>query len=246
MAEKVARTVAIAEVAPEVLVVDAVWAEPAAVRFRAGQFLSIRCGGAGDTNPARRSYSIASSPEWTAGFQLLVKLLPGGVGSALFRELAPGAELHFTGPMGFFVCDLAHAGDAVFCATGTGIAAAMPMIAETLARPSETGRVLLYWGMRSERDLYWLDRLEALRGPRFSYILCLSQPSPGWSGRVGRINAAVLGALSGLDKPTFYLVGNGDMVRELKDGLIAAGIDRKRQIRQEIFYPVSAKAPVGS
>ena len=27
------------------------------------------------------------------------------------------------------------------------------------------------------------------------------------------------------------------MVRDLKAALIAAGVDRKRQIRQEIFYP---------
>jgi hypothetical protein len=41
-----------------------------------------------------------------------------------------------------------------------------------------------------------------------------------------------------LVKRGLYLVGNGDMVRDLKAGLITtAGVDRKRQIRTEVFYP---------
>jgi ferredoxin-NADP reductase len=237
MAEKVARTRAVATIAPDVLVCDFACLDPPALTWRAGQFLSIRCGAASDENPARRSYSIASSPSRPEGFELLVKLLPDGVGSALFEGLGAGDDLHFTGPMGFFVNDLAHAGDAVFCATGTGIAAALPMIHDALARPAERGRVRLFWGMRAERELYWLERLDAIAEPRFSYELCLSRPSPSWTGRKGRINDHVLAGLAELDRPVFYLVGNGAMVRELKTALVAAGVDRKRQIRQEIFYP---------
>jgi ferredoxin-NADP reductase len=245
MAEKVASTRSVTEIAPDVLVVDAVCVEPPSLRWRAGQFLSLRCGDRRTGDPdARRSYSIASSPERKDGFELLVKLLPDGVGSEFFRDLRAGGELHFTGPMGFFTCELAHAGDAVFAATGTGIAAALPMIEETLARPAETGKVHLFWGMREERELYWTDRLDALAAssPRFSFRLCLSRPSPAWTGAAGRINPHVLATLPSLARPVFYLVGNGAMVRELKAGLIAAGVDRKRQIRNEIFYPEAPAA----
>ncbi len=238
MAEKVARTAAIHEVTEDVLVIDAVPVEPPELRWRAGQFLSLRTGDrrTGDAN-ARRSYSIASLPG--AGVELLVKLIPDGVGSEFFRTLRAGDEIRFTGPMGFFVCDLAHAGDAVFCATGTGIAAALPMIRETLARPNERGRVVLYWGMRSQSELYWLDRLDALAAssPRFHVDVCLSRPEPGWTGTVGRINAHVLDAT--FDRPVYYIVGNGNMVRDLKAALIARGVDRKKQIRVEVFYPAT-------
>ena len=235
MAEKIATTRSIVEVAPDVLVVEADPVEPPSLTWRAGQFVSLRIG------DQRRSYSIANLPG--GRLQLLVKLLPDGVGSELFRGLRAGDALHFTGPMGFFTCDLAHAGDAVFCATGTGIAAALPMMEETLARPGETGRVVLYWGMREERDLYWLDRLERLAGPRFSSTICLSRAGEGWTGARGRIVAPVLAALPGLVRPVFYVVGNGDMVRDLKGGLVAAGVDRKRQIRTEVFYPESKPKP---
>jgi ferredoxin-NADP reductase len=231
MPEKVARTRASTTIAPDVLVCDFACVEPPALSWRAGQFLSLRCGPATDANPARRSYSIASSPSRGDGFELLVKLLPEGVGSALFEGLRPGDDIFFTGPMGFFVCDLQHAGDAIFCVTGTGIAAALPMIHDALARPAERGRVRMFWGMREESQLYWRERLDAIDHPRFSYQICLSR------GPEGRINRHVMAALPGLEKPVFYLVGNGAMVRELKTALVAAGVDRKRQIRQEIFYP---------
>jgi CDP-4-dehydro-6-deoxyglucose reductase len=239
MAEKVARTLAVAEIAPDVLVVDAAFHTPPSLSWRPGQFVSIRCGEVGGDPDARRSYSIASSPARSDGMELLVKLLPQGAGSEFFRGLAPGGAIPFTGPMGFFTCELAHAGDAVFAATGTGIAAALPMIAETLARPAETGRVLLFWGMRDESELYWTDRLAALEAasPRFAHHVCLSRPANGWTGARGRINGHVLEALPSLSRPIFYLVGNGDMVRELKGLLVGAGVDRKRQIRTEVFYP---------
>ncbi len=241
MAEKLASARSIVEIAPDVLVVDVGFLEPPSLTWRAGQFVSLRCGGPGHEPDARRSYSIATPPGRADGFELLVKLLSDGVGSELFRAITPGGVLHFTGPMGFFTNDLHHAGDAVYCATGTGIAAALPMILETLERPAERerGRVLLYWGMREERELYWLDRLDAIRSDRFRYELCLSRPSAAWTGTRGHINEHVLAAQPTLDRPVFYLVGNGDMVRDLKAGLLAAGVDRKRQIRTEIFYPES-------
>jgi ferredoxin-NADP reductase len=246
MAEKVARVRSVVEVAPDVLVVDTDFVDPPELKWRAGQFVSIRCGDPAHNPDARRSYSIASGPGRKDGMELLVKLLPGGVGSDVFRGLVAGSELHFTGPMGFFTCELVHPGDAVFCATGTGIAAALPMIEEILARPPEVerGQVLLFWGMREERELYWVDRLEALRSERFAYELCLSRPPAGWAGptkKTGHINGHVLAA-EGLAKPIYYLVGNGDMVRDLKAGLLAAGVDRKRQLRTEIFYPETKPA----
>lgn len=245
MAEKVARTHKITEIAPDVLVVDAAFVDPPTLSWRPGQFVSLRCGDARTGDPdARRSYSIASSPTRHDGFELLVKLIPGGAGSEFFRTLVHGGELRFTGPMGFFVPELAHAGDAVFAVTGTGIAAALPMITEILGRAGERGQVILHWGMRDEGELYWVDRLDALAAQhaRFRYTLSLSRPSDGWSGARGRITERVLAEPARLTKPVFYVVGNGNMVRDVKAGLVAAGVDRKRQIRVEIFYPETAAA----
>ena len=54
----------------------------------------------------------------------------------------------------------------------------------------------------------------------------------------GRITRHVLAAVPTLDRPVFYLVGNGAMIRELRGELEARGIERRRHIKTEVFYPV--------
>jgi ferredoxin-NADP reductase len=39
-----------------------------------------------------------------------------------------------------------------------------------------------------------------------------------------------------LASPTYYLVGNGAMIAEIKTALVAAGVDRRKQIRTEAFF----------
>jgi ferredoxin-NADP reductase len=115
-----------------------------------------------------------------------------------------------------------------------------------IARPAdvERGKVVMHWGLRHEEDLYWIERLDALRGrsPRFTYTIHMSQPSAAWSGARGRITDPVLREAKALAAPVFYIVGNGDMIRDVKDGLVAQGVDRKKQIRTEVFYPATTSA----
>jgi ferredoxin-NADP reductase len=209
---------------------------PAPLTFRPGQFVSLRVGQDSDGNPILRSYSIASAPG-SSELSLVVRLIDGGVGSDWFRARAVGDRVRFTGPMGFFVLDLLHAGDVVFGATGVGIAPVLPMLDEALARP-EAGRVRLFWGNRHLTDLFWQSELEARRRayPRFDYQLFVSGEAPQWTGARGRITPAIVDELAGLARPTFYLVGNGAMIRDVKQALIARGVDRKRQIRNEAFF----------
>jgi ferredoxin-NADP reductase len=206
------------------------------LRFRPGQFVSVRVGMDGDDNPILRSYSIASPPG-RAEISLILKLIKGGPGSDFFAALEPGGRVRFTGPMGFFCLDLLHAGDVVFGVTGVGITPVLPMITELAERP-ERGRIILYWGNRHAEDLFWLDELKALQQTcaRLSIEIFLTGEAPSWSGRRGRITQAVVDELPSFDKPVFYLVGNGAMIKELKAALQERGVDRKRQIRNEAFF----------
>ena len=207
------------------------------LRFRPGQFISVMLGLDDNQNQVLRSYSIASPPQRRNELAVVLRLIPGGVGSQYFDRLRPGDAIQFTGPMGFFVNELSHGGDAVYVATGTGIAPILPMIDEALARP-ETGRVSLYWGLRAEEDVFWQDEIVALgaRHPRFASYIYLSQPRTGWTRLRGHVTGPVLEALPTLRAPTFYLCGNGRMIDELKGGLVSRGVDRKRQIRTESFF----------
>jgi ferredoxin-NADP reductase len=204
--------------------------------FRPGQFISVRVGEDGDGNAILRSYSVASSPG-RSELSLVVKLLDDGVGTRWLRTLTVGAPVRFTGPMGFFVLDLAHAGDVVFGATGVGIAPVLPMLDEALAR-AEHGGVILFWGNRKPSELFWQRELDERQRahPRLDVRLFVSGGAPEWPGARGRITPAIVGELERLARPTFYLVGNGAMIRDVKAELVARGVDRKRQIRNEAFF----------
>ncbi|HEX2571762.1 MAG TPA: FAD-dependent oxidoreductase [Polyangia bacterium] len=217
-------------------------ADDSQLTWRPGQFISLTCGKAPEGEPLLRSYSIASSPG-TGEVRLVIKLIPGGAASRWLADLQVGAPVYFTGPMGFFVLELAHPGDIIFAATGTGLAPVVPMVRELLGR-NETGHIHLYWGLRAQQDLFWEKELAALAHPRLSLHVHLSQPAPApapattsvWTGNRGRITGPLLERLPGLHQPTFYLVGNGAMIRELKQALQERGVNRKRQIRTEAFF----------
>lgn len=204
--------------------------------FRPGQFISTQVGTDELGSAVLRSYSLASPPERRGELVMILRLVEGGLGSQFFDALRPGDPLSFTGPMGFFVNELEHPGEAIYVATGTGIAPFFPMLEETLRRP-ESGRVHLFWGLRNEQDLFGQEELMALtaRHPRFSASIYLSQPQ-GFARLRGRVNGPVLELLPSLKAPTFYLCGNGQMIEELKAALVARGVNRKRQIRAEAFF----------
>jgi len=209
---------------------------PQAVQFRPGQFLSLRVGVDSDGNPVLRSYSIASSPG-SDRLTLIVKIIDGGAASGWFIERKPGDVVELSGPMGFFVLDLAHPGDVVFGATGVGIAPVLPMLDEVLAK-KESGSVRLFWGNRTVAELFWQEELAARKAahPRFDYQLYISGAGETWDGPRGRIGSGIVDALPQLHKPTFYLVGNGGMIRDVKAALIERGVERKKQIRNEAFF----------
>ncbi len=216
--------------------------EPARLAFAAGQFVSMAVDApspAAEPVP-RRSYSIASQSDAGDVLRFIVRVIPDGKASEYLMSIPLGSRVRMTGPHGFFVLEASHPGDVVFGATGTGIAAVMPMLGE-LARRRESGgeapRCLVLWGMRQEADLFArgeIDRLVARAGAELHVYL--TAPTDTWRDGRGRITPAVLERLPELMAPTFYLVGNGAMITELKRELVSRGINRKTQIRTEAFF----------
>jgi CDP-4-dehydro-6-deoxyglucose reductase len=231
-----------AAIAPGIVELSFAMRSPERLVFRAGQFVSLAVT-PGEAAPEagvlpRRSYSIASQSDAGDVLRFIIRVIPEGKASAYLMSLPLGAQVAMTGPHGFFVLDPVHHGDVVFAATGTGIAAVMPMLGELAARPAtERKQTIVYWGLRQEADIFARDEIEALTARAGATLaIHLTAPGPGWSGGHGRITPAVLDHLPGLEAPTFYLVGNGAMITELKRELISRGVNRKTHIRTEAFF----------
>lgn len=211
---------AIQEIAPNVFDLELTLVTP--LEFEAGQSISVRIPGTVEF----RSYSIAGlrDPET---LQLLVRRV-GGVGSQFLASLEIGASLEFEGPHGEF--RLAPGpGDAVFGATGVGVSALFPMM-EALALRPPSGRVAFFWGLMQREDLFWQGRLDAIArafGDRFQSRIVFSGTGDGF------VTQPIIETARGFVTPMYYLCGNGQMVRDVIDGLTRLGIDRDRQIRTD-------------
>jgi ferredoxin-NADP reductase len=214
---------------------------PERLHFQAGQFVSLALpsGATGEAaSIPRRSYSIASQSDAGEVLRFIIRVIPEGKASDFLMAMPIGTRVTMTGPHGFFVLDPVHAGDIVFAATGTGIAAVMPMLGELARRPPEDRRrVIVFWGLRQASDIFARPEIEALVAAAGAELeIHISAPGADWTGHRGRITPALLERLPRLVAPTFYLVGNGAMITELKRELISRGVNRKTQIRTEAFF----------
>src|ERR1700755_2952368 len=72
--------------------------------FIPGQFVTLDLPIHEKVNKRWRSYSIASWPDGTNIFELVIVLMEEGAGTTyLFNEVAVGSEILFRGPQGVFV-----------------------------------------------------------------------------------------------------------------------------------------------
>ena len=78
--------------------------------------------------------------------------------------------------------------------------------------------MILYWGVRSERDLYAHTELEdfSRRAANFRYVPVLSEPGAAWSGRRGWVHEAVLNDFATLDPFDVYASGPPAMITALR------------------------------
>lgn len=104
---------------------------PAPLAFQPGQFVSCLLPVRGEI--LIRPYSIASPPEDGTQLELLLNLVPEGLGSQYLFSRVVGDPIRFTGPWGTFTLDRAPEAESVFIADGTGIAPIRPMLHRAVA-----------------------------------------------------------------------------------------------------------------
>ena len=204
---------------------EMVLVEPKDLSFKPGQFISFEVPKEGFPAPVVRPYSIASPPAQQGRVTLVFNLVVGGPGSTYLYGLQVGDRTTFKGPAGSFYLRDDGTRDLLFVATGTGIAPIRSMILAQLERRTSQA-VTLFWGLRSQRDLYYQEEFQSLAGqhPRFSFVTTLSKPEAGWNGVTGRVTALIQDRITSVRNLAAYLCGNGGMIREVTTLLQGQGL----------------------
>ena len=206
--------------------------------FKPGQFVTLDLPIHEKKNKRWRSYSIASAPDGTNVFELVIVLVEGGAGTTyLFNEVKEGSELTFRGPQGVFILPETIEKDLFFICTGTGIAPFRAMSHYIHAHNIPHKNIYLIFGCRKTADALYFDEMNELQSKmdRFYYMPTFSREPPMESRRTGYVHL-VYEEIVKQQKPdaSFYLCGWKNMIDDAKEKITALGYDRKA-IHQEIY-----------
>lgn len=228
----------VSEATPSTKVFRLVAAESYLPPFQAGQYINlcVELGGVRTSRP----YSIASPPSQTGYYEIAVRAVEDGfVSDYLLNKVAVGDEFVSSGPAGNFTYNrLFHGDDLVFLAGGSGITPFMSMIREVTDRGLNR-RVHLIYGSRTPDDIIYHAELEgrARRHANFTYTLVISEPSAGYQGLTGFIDAQLLKRVHpDFSTAMFYVCGPEAMYASCLAELVKLGVPRRR-FRTEVFGP---------
>ncbi len=202
-------------------------------KFKAGQFVTLHVP-AGE-KAILRAYSIASSEQRTDGFNLIFKFVPEGVASTYIWKLKEKQTLQFTGPFGRVLFKEPPTQQAVFLSTGSGLSQHFCFAESKAAQHPQTSFKLLI-GVRNESEIYYQKELQDLqqKNSNVSFEFVLSRPSLAWTGKTGYVQNFLQEFDFKNTPTTFYLCGNGNMIKDTKKILEENSFDRT-QIFAEAF-----------
>jgi CDP-4-dehydro-6-deoxyglucose reductase len=203
--------------------------------FTPGQFVTLDLPIHEKPNKRWRSYSIASWPDGTNVFELLIVLAEGGVGTAyIFNEIVVGSEISFRGAQGVFVLPEKLDIDIFLICTGTGIAPFRSMLNHLYLHKIPFKSLHLVFGCRKKENLLYYEELKDLddKLTEFHYYPTLSREQ--WEGRSGYVHPVYEELCREKQPAHFFLCGWKNMIDEAKKRILDLGYDKK-SIHQELY-----------
>jgi ferredoxin-NADP reductase len=213
---------------------------PDFTKYLPGQHVDVRLT-ADDGYQAQRSYSIASAPEEKHVALTVERIQDGEVSPYFTDEVRAGDKFEMRGPIGrYFVWTVKLDGPLLLIGGGSGVVPLMAMLRHRAAHASSIPAELLY-SSRTQSDIIYRDELDRLvarnDGLAVTHTLTREKPA-GWTGRVGRIDSAMLAeaGLTADQKPKIFICGPTGFVEAAANALLAFGHDRAL-IKTERFGP---------
>ncbi|MHC4693694.1 MAG: FAD-binding oxidoreductase, partial [Planctomycetota bacterium] len=207
--------------------------DPADISQRPGQYVQVQA--PSPEGPVFRAYSI-SSPVYEPNIvQLVVRLIPGGIGSTYLHNVKAGDTVNFTGPYGEFWLNEDPSVEIVCVGGGCGMAPMRNIILTIYEKWPE--RVCwLFFGCRTTRDVFYLKEWEELskKHPNFHVIYALSdelEEGEKWDGETGFIHLSADKHLEAGVPRQAFLCGPPPMIEAVTRVLLEKGIKS-----EDIFY----------
>lgn len=206
-------------------------------KFLAGQYVDIEL--EFDGKPVHRSYSISSSAAERRFIDLTIKRKPQGLVSGYLCDRARvGDMLDIRGPFGRFTFSSDKARRVALVGAGVGVTPLVGII-RTLTDQNWRGEINAVFGFRRESDGLFIDELLERQKTNSGLRLTTtwSAPESRSTKPKGRINAALVRKnVSKLKEMDIFLCGPTEMMEQVSQGLVKAGV-RKNRIRVEAFAP---------
>jgi ferredoxin-NADP reductase len=218
---------------PDTLLLDLVAAEP--LGFVGGQYLILDSRIVLPSGKAvKRAYSLLTSDAEQVCFQIAVKRIPDGLGSAFVHGLEAGADISFSGPWGKFFPREGSSGATLILATDTGITAALGVLRSTRFEPLLPKAVLIW--MRCSSDYFLPGEFIRERIPvGCGDIRIDAIPAIGHPERVPHARAILRQALSCGGFAQVFIAGDGTVNQALFDDLVAAGLPVTKEHIESFF-----------
>jgi len=204
--------------------------EPARIRFRAGQYVQFKCPTPDGKDHVYRGYSLAigeGEESVSDQIDLIVRLVPDGIGSTYLHNLKAGEPAILNGPYGEFELSEEPGKELIMIGGGCGMAPMRSLI-YTMAKKYPDRKCTLYFGARAKRDIFYVEEFDDLKKtyPNFDYVYALSDPLPDddWEGDVGFIHLFVDKYVDQGANAQAFLCGPPPMIEAAMEVLKAKGL----------------------
>lgn len=158
----------------------------------AGQHLDVRLT-AEDGYQAEREYSVASAPGQPVAITV-ERLDDGEVSPYLTQDLRPGDEIEIRGPVGgYFVWQPEDGGPLLLVAGGSGVVPLRAMLRHRQQSGSTVPARLIYSARTRADVIYSAELMQFQEADGVDIVVTLTRERPpGWTGRTGRVDEALL------------------------------------------------------
>lgn len=190
------------------------------INFKPGQYLKVVLG-EGDERP----FSIANIHNDEGTVELHIGAAPGNQYALqaldYLENNADDAVIDFPHGEAFLQSD-SHQ-PIILLAGGTGYSYTASLL-KGILQQQRHAPTILYWGTRSEHEMYDLESLKALADsePHFSFIPVID--SPDWNGRQGFVHHAIMDDFPSLADYHVYVAGRFEMAKVVRDDFKEKGL----------------------